>query len=161
MTAAPGVDPNTPVRKNGILIGRVKSIEDKDDGVLLKAEIDGNRPLYADYEPHIRTTVLAMRRSTFVTVPVPPGAQPVPDGTVFKGVVDPSPFDSLANLSDLKEEFAAAARRLGDAGDEVAKLAKRVNNAFGEVGQEGRVDRLLDTTERAIGTVCNHDDFGE
>ena len=54
----PGVDTNTPVRKNGILIGRVKSIEDKDGGVLLKAEIDGNRPLYADFEPHIRTTVL-------------------------------------------------------------------------------------------------------
>src|SRR5258708_33037865 len=54
---APGVDQNTPVRKNGILIGRVKSIEEQPDGMLLKAEINSNRPLYAEYDPHIRTTV--------------------------------------------------------------------------------------------------------
>src|SRR5882757_7902832 len=62
---APGVDTNTPVRKNGILIGRVKSIEDKDGGVLLKADIDGNRPLLTDFEPHIRTTVLGDAQSIF------------------------------------------------------------------------------------------------
>jgi len=91
-----------------------------------------------------------------VTIPQPDGAQPVPDGTVFaNGVVDRSPFESLSNLSDLKEDFAVAARKLGDAGDEVAKLANRVNDAFGEGGEEGRVDRLLDTTERAMAQFAN------
>ena len=71
---APGVDTNTPVRKNGILIGRVKSIEDKDGGVLLKAEIDGNRPLYTDFEPHIRTTVLGDATIDFLSKRRRPGA---------------------------------------------------------------------------------------
>ncbi len=150
---APGVDTNTPVRKNGILIGRVKSIEDKDGGVLLKADIDGNRPLFTDFEPHIRTTVLGDATIDFLSKRPAPGAQPVANGTVFQGHVDPNPFDSLGQLGDLKEEFGAASRSLANAGDEVSKLASRVNTAFGEddgPGSQGRVKRLLDTTERAM-----------
>ena len=149
---APGVDTNTPVRKNGILIGRVKSIEDKDGGVLLKADIDGNRPLFADNEPHIRTTVLGDATIDFLSRRPAPGAQPVAGGTIFQGRVDPNPFDSLGQLGDLKEQFSNASRSLSDAGDEVAKLAKRVNSALGdETGEtQGRVTRLLDSTEVAM-----------
>jgi ABC-type transporter Mla subunit MlaD len=150
---APGVDTNTPVRKNGILIGRVKSIEDKGAGVLLKADIDGNRPLYTDFEPHIRTTVLGDATIDFLSKRPAPGAQPVTSGTIFQGHVDPNPFDSLGQLGDLKEEFGAASRSLANAGDEVSKLASRVNSALGEdsgPGSEGRVKRLLDTTEHAM-----------
>lgn len=150
---APGVDTNTPVRKNGILIGRVKAIEDKDGGVLLKAEIDGNRPLFSDFEPHIRTTVLGDATIDFLSRQPAAGAQPVADGTIFRGRVDPNPFDSLGQLGDLKEEFGKASQSLAQAGDEVSKLAKRVNQAFGdETGQtDGRVTRLMETTERAMG----------
>jgi phospholipid/cholesterol/gamma-HCH transport system substrate-binding protein len=149
---APGVDTNTPVRKNGILIGRVKAIEDRQGGVLLKAEIDGNRPLFTDFEPHIRTTVLGDATIDFVSRGPAAGAQPVADGTVFQGRVDPNPFDSLGQLGDLKEEFGAASRSLSQAGDEVSKLAKRVNEALGDESGKtnGRVTRLLDTTERAM-----------
>jgi phospholipid/cholesterol/gamma-HCH transport system substrate-binding protein len=149
---APGVDTNTPVRKNGILIGRIKSIEDKDAGVLLKAEIDGNRPLYANYEPHIRTTVLGDATIDFLSGRPIAGEQPVADGTIFQGQVDPNPFDSLGQLGDLKEEFGNASRSLAGAGDEVEKLAKRINQALGDESGEtqGRVTRLLDTTERAM-----------
>jgi phospholipid/cholesterol/gamma-HCH transport system substrate-binding protein len=147
---APGVAPNTPVRKNGILIGRVESIEDKGDGVLLKATIDGDRPLYEQYEPEVRTSVLGDATIDFTTVPVPQGAQPVPDGYVFSGDVAPNPFDAIADFASLKDEFGSAARSLGEAGDEVSKLAERVNKAFGDETEEGRVDRLLETTERAM-----------
>lgn len=150
---APGVDTNTPVRKNGILIGRVKSIEDKDGGVLLKADIDGNRPLFSDFEPHIRTTVLGDATIDFLSRRPAPGAQPVANGTIFQGHVDPNPFDSLGQLGDLKNEFSAASRSLAQAGDEVSKLAGKVNSALGDDGgpeSQGRVKRLLDTTERAM-----------
>jgi phospholipid/cholesterol/gamma-HCH transport system substrate-binding protein len=149
---APGVDAKTPVRKNGIRIGRVKSIEDNGAGVLILVDIDGNHRLYADYQPHVRTSVLGDATIDFVGRP-PADAQSVPPGTVFRGRVDPNPFDSLGQLGDLKNEFAAASRSLAQAGDEVAKLAKRVNTAFGDdssPGGEGRVKRLLDTTESAM-----------
>jgi ABC-type transporter Mla subunit MlaD len=151
---APGVDRKTPVRKNGIRIGRVKSIEDKGSGVLVTVDVDNNRPLYAEYEPHVRTSPLGDATIDFYPGRQPaPGEQPVPAGTVFQGRVDPNPFDSLAKLGDLKEEFSAASRSLAEAGDEVKKLANRVNNAFGEDGGpegQGRVRRLMDTTERAM-----------
>ncbi|HEX4412440.1 MAG TPA: MlaD family protein [Lacipirellulaceae bacterium] len=150
---APGVDTNTPVRKNGILIGRVKSIEDKDGGVLLKADIDGNRPLFTDFEAHIRTTVLGDATIDFLSKRPAPGAQPVASGTIFQGHVDPNPFDSLGQLGDLKNEFSAASRSLAQAGDEVSKLAGKVNSALGDDGgpeSQGRVKRLLDTTEHAM-----------
>jgi phospholipid/cholesterol/gamma-HCH transport system substrate-binding protein len=120
---------------------------------LLKAEIDTNRPLYADFEPHIRTSVLGDATIDFLSRQPAPGAQPVPDGTIFQGRVDPNPFDSLGQLGDLKNEFAAATRSPAQAVDEVSKLATRINNAFGDdMGPdgEGRMQRLLDTTERAM-----------
>jgi phospholipid/cholesterol/gamma-HCH transport system substrate-binding protein len=149
---APGVDANTPVRKNGVLIGRVKSIEDQGAGVLINAEIYG-KPLYADFEPHIRTTVLGDATIDFMSRQPTPGQQPVPEGTVFRGFVDPNPFESLGQLGDLKEQFSAASQSLAQAGDEVSKLAKRVNVAFGDEtspDSEGRMKRLLDTTETAM-----------
>jgi phospholipid/cholesterol/gamma-HCH transport system substrate-binding protein len=86
----------------------------------------------------------------FETLPLPAGVQPVPDGYEFQGEVDPNPFDSIADFADLKDEFASAARSLDEAGTEVAKLAERVNKALGDETEEGRVSRLLDTTERAM-----------
>ncbi len=147
---APGVGPNTPVRKNGILIGRVKSIEDLENGIVVHAMIDGNRPLYPEYQPHVRTSMLNDATIDFVTQPLKQGSQPVPGGTVFRGIVDPNPFDSLARLGDLQHDFSLAAQSLGRAGDEVSQLANRINTAFGSDTEVGRVDRLLDTTERAM-----------
>src|SRR5262245_61406016 len=55
---APGIDKDTPVRKNGVLIGRVSSIDEQEDGMLVQVRVDKNRPLYAEYVPHIRTNVI-------------------------------------------------------------------------------------------------------
>lgn len=150
---APGVDTKTPVRKNGIRIGRVKSIDDNGAGVLITVDIEGKRPLYSDYQPHIRTSVLGDASIDFQSRQPAPGAQPVPPEFVFRGQVDPNPFDSLGQLGDLKNEFASASRSLAQAGDEVSKLAKRVNVAFGDdtsPDSEGRMKRLIDTTETAM-----------
>jgi phospholipid/cholesterol/gamma-HCH transport system substrate-binding protein len=147
---APGVGPNTPVRKNGLLIGRVASIDDLDNGVILHANIDGDRRLLTSHVPHVRTSVLGDATIDFVSSRTDAPPQPLADGAKIPGVVDPNPFDALAQLADLKTDFAEASRSLGNAGDEVAKLARRVNDAFGSETETGRVDRLLDTTEDAM-----------
>jgi phospholipid/cholesterol/gamma-HCH transport system substrate-binding protein len=147
---APGIGPNTPVRKNGILIGRVEEIEDQDDGVIVQAKVEADRPLHTGHVPHVRTTVLGDATIDFVTSPTGVPPQPLSDGVVIPGVVDPHPLDSIAKLGDLQEEFAAASRALTRAGNEVGDLAERVNKAFGDETEEGRVTRLLDTTEQAM-----------
>jgi phospholipid/cholesterol/gamma-HCH transport system substrate-binding protein len=151
---APGVDQNTPVRKNGILIGRVKSIEEQSDGMLLKAEINSNRPLYAEYEPHIRTTVIGDAaidfEFDFKHKRLPADAQPVPDGYEFRGAADESPFDAIAKFGSLQQDFAEAAHSLSLAGNDVSKLATRMNETFGDDRKGGKLTHLVETTDRAM-----------
>lgn len=151
---APGVDQNTPVRKNGILIGRVNSIEEQADGLLLKAEINSNRPLYAEYEPHIRTTVIGDAtidfEFDFKHKRLAADAQPVPDGYEFRGAADESPFDAIAKFGSLQQDFAEAAHSLNQAGTEVSKLAATLNKTLGDDRNEGKLSRLVETTDRAM-----------
>ena len=158
---APGVDPNTPVRKNGILIGRVKSIEDKDGGVLFKAEIDGNRPLFADFEPHIRTSVLGDATIDFLSRRPAAGAQPVADGTVFRGFVDPNPFDSLGQLGDLKEEFGKASQSLAHGRRRSVQIGQARQLGFGR--RNRRNPRASNAPPRyhrsGDGSICRHDEI--
>jgi phospholipid/cholesterol/gamma-HCH transport system substrate-binding protein len=128
----------------------VGSIDDLDDGVILHVKIDGERRLLTSHVPHVRTSVLGDATVDFVTTPIGAAPQPLADGATIRGVADPNPFDALSQLADLKTDFAAASRSLGNAGDEVANLARRVNEAFGSDTEEGRVKRLLDTTEVAM-----------
>ena len=147
---APGVAPDTPVRKNGLLIGRVESIDDLDDGVILYAKIDGNRKLLSNHVPHIRTSVLGDATIDFVTAPTDAPPQPLQDGAIITGVVDPNPFDAIAKLGDLEDDIQKTMNALARAGNEVADVAERIDDAFGTETDEGRVKRLLDTTEVAM-----------
>jgi phospholipid/cholesterol/gamma-HCH transport system substrate-binding protein len=151
---APGVDQNTPVRKNGILIGRVKSIEEQADGMLLKAEINSNRPLYAEYEPHIRTTVIGDAtidfEFDFKHKRLPANAQQVEEGYVFNGAADESPFDALAKFGNLQQDFAEAAHSLNQAGNAVSQLASKLNETLGDDNKEGKLSHLVDSTDRAM-----------
>lgn len=144
---APGVGPDTPVRKSGLLIGRVASIEDRDDRIVVIANIDEGRRLFPQYRCQVRTTVLGDATIDFITTPVPPGTQPLANGAVVRGEVVGNPLDMLTNIQgDLKVTIES----LGRAGNEVANLAKRVDTAFGSETDPGRVPRLLDATENAI-----------
>ncbi len=144
---APGVGPDTPVRKSGLLIGRVASIEDRDDRIVVYANIDAGRRLFPQYKCQVRTTVLGDATIDFITTPVPPGTQPLANGAVVQGEVVGNPLDMLTSIQgDLKITIES----LGRAGNEVANLAKRVDTAFGTESDPGRVPRLLDATENAI-----------
>jgi len=152
---APGVDLNTPVRKNGLLIGRVAEIEDLDDGVILRVNIDGDRRLLTSHVPHVRTSVLGDATIDFVTEPINVPPQPLQDGAIIRGVVDPNPFDAIAKLGDLQDDVQTTMVALARAGNEVANVAQRIDEAFGSETEQGRIKRLLDTTERAMTEVGN------
>jgi phospholipid/cholesterol/gamma-HCH transport system substrate-binding protein len=144
---APGIGPDTPIRKNGLLIGRVADIEDLQDHVAVKANIDAGRLLYQNYEVQVRTTLLGDATVEFVTAPVPPGTPPVASGAVFQGKVAPSP---LSAITDLQGDMKSMIDSLKKAGDEVSKLAETVNTAIGPDPEAGRVPKLLDTAERSM-----------
>jgi phospholipid/cholesterol/gamma-HCH transport system substrate-binding protein len=148
---APGVGEETPVRKNGVLIGRVGSIEDAGDGVIVRVNIDKGRALTTVHKPFVRTTVLGDAVVDFETRPQP-GVQPQPlvDGQEVQGEVVANPFEAISNLANLQEDVQKTMVALGDAGNAVTTLANRVNDAFGSGQEEGRVRRFMDTTETAM-----------
>lgn len=92
---APGVTDGTPVRKSGILIGRVTSVKfARRGGVVVEAKIDGSVKLYHDEVPQVTGSLLGgdvviqfVRRGRPGVEPVPPsdghspGKVTHPDGT--------------------------------------------------------------------------------
>ena len=145
---APGVGQDTPVRKSGILIGRVASLDDTQDGIEIKVNVDKDRKLYPQHRAEIRTSVLGDATIELAAAePIPPGTPPLEEGAVIPGKAVGHPLDALANLEgNLRETIDS----LGKAGDEVAELAERVNRAFDDETEKGRVSRLLDQTEQAL-----------
>jgi phospholipid/cholesterol/gamma-HCH transport system substrate-binding protein len=144
---APGIGPDTPIRKNGLLVGRVASVEDLQDHVAVKANIDQGRLLYPNYGVQVRTSLLGDATIEFITGPVPAGTAPVGSGFQFVGKVAPSPMDAVI---DMQDDLRQMIDSLQTAGDEVGKLAKTMNEAIGPDPEKGRVPKLLDTAEQSM-----------
>lgn len=152
LQAAPGIGPNTPIRKNGLLIGRVKSIEDLDDRVVLKAEIDKGHNIYPGYEAEVRTSLLGDATIEFEAKKIPPNTPPLGPGASVPGRVAPSPLDGLAGLEGKVDK---AADSLGDAGDEVAKLAKNLNELFEDENGKARIQNLIDKADTTMDDISD------
>jgi len=144
---APGVGPGTPVRRRGVLLGRVDKVEDTDNGALITFDIDQGKQIKTNEVARIQTSLIGDAVVEFTPVGSSEGAKVAqPGGPPLHGMYNPSPFDLLANMQgDLKQTIAS----LGRAGDEVAKLAKQVNAVLGDRDVD-RMNRLLNTIETAM-----------
>src|SRR3954464_7540537 len=74
---APGVGTNTPVRRRGIPIGRVSSVEDADNGALITMDIDREKVIKNNEAGRIMTSLVGDATIEFVPVSSPVGAEPV------------------------------------------------------------------------------------
>jgi phospholipid/cholesterol/gamma-HCH transport system substrate-binding protein len=137
---APGIGPNTPVRRNGVLIGRVVKVVD-DERVHVVAAIEDDRKIQTSDVCRVTVSILGDSTIEFGRGSSPPSGQFLMEGDVVEGELGVSPMEAF---SDLKDDIRRTIISLGDAGDEVATLAKRVNNAFGDDKDEQRLARLLD-----------------
>ena len=143
---APGVAPKTPVRRRGVLIGRVHSVEDTDQGAVITLNINEGKSIKENEGARIQTSLIGDAVIEFSPVAPAVDPQPVPPDAVVRGTYNPTPLDLLANLQgDLKETIMA----LGDAGDEVAKLARTMNEIAGDQDIE-RLSKLVESTELAM-----------
>ena len=143
---APGVAPDTPVRRRGILIGRVAAVEDTDDGALITINIDEGKHVKTNEKARVQTSLIGDAVIEYSPFASTEGAQIVePGGPPSEGLYNPSPIDLIANLQgDLKDTIIS----LGTAGEEVAKLANQLNSVMGEQDLE-RIRRLVISLEEA------------
>ncbi len=184
---APGVTEGTPVRKSGILIGRVTKVDFADQGgVNVTAEIRNDVKLYRSEVPQVTGSLLGGDVVIqFVRRARPPSSEPPPEtrtadppggksaaatkapaaqgevligeGDYLEGVVTPSPVQVITNLEG---NLATAVDSLSNAGDEVAKVATSINRLL--AGNEDKIDHIIDGMEATLGsfqkTLANIDD---
>jgi phospholipid/cholesterol/gamma-HCH transport system substrate-binding protein len=143
---APGVAPDTPVRRRGIPVGRVAAVEDVDDGALITMDIDEGKVIKTNEVGRIQSSLVGDAIIEFVPASSPVGAEPIDPDVVIRGMYAPSPVDLMANLQgDLKQTIIS----LGEAGREVAELADRVNQVMGENDMQ-RITRLVESMDQAM-----------
>lgn len=138
---APSVKAGTPIRKNGILIGRVKSVTTEDDHVRLELAINEDEKIYANEVCSIGSeSILGDAMVEFITMPVDQRGDPVRENHVMSTVAfKPSPLDFVSTFADLKPEFSetlSGLRRAGSSVDEAAKGIKSLTGTIDSVFQD-------------------------
>ncbi len=141
---APGVGRNTPVHRDGVLIGRVDSTEPVDGGRLIVVRINQAEPVLATDRIQIRPSSL-FGDAVIEFAQTGDGGELVTAGARLQGRALPDPIETLTAL-----DVGPAVESLGQAGESVALLANRINTIIGEEADGERLDALLDKATIAM-----------
>lgn len=158
LSDAPGVHDGTPVRKNGVLIGRVAGTPELIDGsgVKVTARINADRRLFPEEKCHIVYTTLGDAKGLeFAMEPGREPTQPVPSGHEFKGQTSREPVQMFTDLQPKTEDMMRAVNR---AANRIDELADRLNRLIGtnEANVQNTMTRLpqtLDATTKAMNSA--------
>jgi phospholipid/cholesterol/gamma-HCH transport system substrate-binding protein len=152
---APGVSEGTPIRKSGILIGRVKAVDFAEDigikpreglNVVVTAEIQANRQIRHNELPQIGKSLLGdaviefvlEENSSLPNTPVQPGER-VPGRVVS---------DPLQAIGNIEGNLSLAIGSIAHTSDQISALAQRVNNLL--ANNDEQIARMVNKTETAI-----------
>lgn len=143
---ARGVSNGTPVRKNGILVGRVADVElDEKGGVSVVADIDSYVPIYKDEQPRIATTLLGDAEIQLVPGRIVPPRQRIAPEEVLVGAVSRDPFEVFATL---EPKLGSALESLTQASESVTKLSSNLDRLL--LGEDDTFAKMVAKTEKAL-----------
>lgn len=143
---ARGVSQGTPVRKNGILVGRVASVTlNERGGVTVVADIDSYVPIYKDEQPRIAGTLLGDAEISLVPGRIVPPRQRLAKDEVLAGAVSRDPFEVFATL---EPKFGATLDSLSEASLSVTKLAANLDRLF--ASDDDKFGQLVRKTDAAL-----------
>jgi phospholipid/cholesterol/gamma-HCH transport system substrate-binding protein len=167
---AGGVSAGTPIRKSGILIGRIESVKltEEDSQVLVTASIDGDKKIYTNEEAFISRDLLGDSALVFLpNLKFRGPREPIDPEKILRGRVsnDPtglmnalkSPIDTVQNTG---EALTAASVKLGAA-------AQRVEDILNKDAQDNVRDILRDASKslkvvhKILGDEANQDKLAE
>jgi phospholipid/cholesterol/gamma-HCH transport system substrate-binding protein len=148
---AAGVTGKTPVRRRGILIGRVREVEfdEASRGVIISAEIDADQRIRENEVCMVISGLLGEAELDFI----PPESEALsakvlePD-TLISGVVRHGPGEVIGNLEG----------RLAEAASGVAATSEDLRVVIRQVGQllkdnEGRINNIVAKTEGSMDVI--------
>jgi phospholipid/cholesterol/gamma-HCH transport system substrate-binding protein len=154
---APGVTADTPVRKSGVLIGRVSAVRLLDEGgVVLTLKIDRQFPLRTNEVCRISSGSLVTGDAVLEFVIAEPQAvqpQVLKDGDYLaNGQVTSDPLKVLVNMEDeMSSTFSSiegASYEIANAAAEVTRLAGSVNSVVSD--NQDQIGRVMQRSEQAL-----------
>jgi len=155
---APGVTKDTPIRKHGITIGRVREVKMLADGVLLTCGIDSDKPIYKDEICQIKTaSFLGDAELAFMNGKLKEGELRElieADGLVKNVAVAPNPLEIVDVVLDLKENMKSTLMAVTDAGNSI----KTTSDNFGQITGLFR-DVLKESNEDFTNLLKNGPEF--
>ena len=149
--SAPGVREGTPVRKNGILIGRVSSVKTEDDHVVLKLAIREEERIYENEAISIGAESV-LGDAGLEVLPLPKanrGSLISHDSLLQRYEIKPNPMELIQTVLELEDDFAVtlssirdASQEIGNAGTGIDKLTSNVNSILNN--EESDVKKLVE-----------------
>lgn len=142
---APGVTEDTPIRKSGLLIGRVASVgfAEGGQGVLITARIDPGVRLYRNEICRLKLSLLGDADIEFV----PSNDRTLPADLIKPGdvIVGLAPSDPLQLIGNLEGNITEAINSIARTSNEIGKLASQVNELLS--GNQDQLSRIVDKVE--------------
>ncbi len=154
---ADGVTKGTPVRKSGILIGRVADVQlnDKDATVRVVAKIDAGRSIYQNEVCFVSRNLLSGDTAlVFVTVRGKPGAgKRIALDKPLEGHLSDDPTGLKTELQQPIDTVVDTGRALKEASEQLGAAAKKVEELLDS--ERGRIHDVLDNAAESLGALRN------
>ncbi len=160
--SAPGVTPNTPIRKSGILIGRVTDVQLTDDGsAMITAAIQTKYTLRHNEVPRIGGGSLL---GDAVVSFIPTGGtdtKPIVEGDVILGKVASDPFEVIASMEQRLDEvvvsFTHTSNQVGSLSAKLEHLVDENDEQVTAVISKAStaIDRISDAATSANSLLAN------
>ena len=151
---APNVEKDTPIRKSGILIGRVADVKLLDEGgVEVVAKIDSDRTIRRNEVCRI-TSANFLGEAMLEFVPSTDRTasdDPITDGAFMEGEVATDVFEAIRGFADLQGDIERTLGSIETAGTDVATVAQNLNTLVAD--NNGQVNRILSKTEQVLITT--------
>ncbi len=127
--SAPGVTEGTPVRKNGILIGRVALVQTEDDHVIIGVHINSDERVYANETLSIGADGF-LGDAVIEILPLPKdrrGELAVDDAVLTRVAVKRNPMEIVDVALNLEGEITRTLEAVREAGDAVNDAGQGIN----------------------------------
>jgi phospholipid/cholesterol/gamma-HCH transport system substrate-binding protein len=141
---APGVEPGTPVRKNGVLIGSIQKVyfDEARPGVMVLAEIRQAFTLRKDSHPSLVRSLLGDS-----TIEFNPGSSPelLKPGSRIEGYSGGDPMKLLARM---EQRTTVALESFSATSEEWRKVAKNMNGLMET--HRGNLDKVIEEAAESL-----------
>ena len=151
---AGGVTKSTPVRKSGILIGRVTDVSliDKDSKVLVTAEIQADKTIYQNEECCITRDLLGDSTLSFIPSPTRVASgKPIDPSKILIGSVTDDPTGLKKALQGPINTVNQTGLALKEASDQLKAAAKTVEDILDE--ERGRIHEVIENAAESLKAI--------